>query len=383
MGCNQSKSKPYGGSLSVMWAQSPEIPIILILCGKYLELPPACIENGLFRTPASRYIDSKPTESGEAEALQQNPSYDPRVLSIRQYRSLANVQRTAAIPWSLIHDPLVVAGLYKLFFRQMSPPLLTYILYDKWINTQLQLNQLAYVVSMRSLVAALPEAHQKVLIHTLDLFEILLRPKNAIKNGLTIEHLAHEFGPLFLRPLKSGEGARSRYRDRGAQIDTSNAVKCLSSMMTMRNHIFNRTNEDEFVRLSRDNDTLRAKQIAHDQVMDAMRVERDKHRDHKHAVIIQTHQKANVRRWLQIWKTNVDNIHGVKTVHQKLTAVQHDLSKAHDNARKQNQVIERMRNELAAATRRNEMLEIVSGGSASEQRSVSVSNMGTPGRRGL
>ena len=59
-------------------------------------------------------------------------------------------------------DPLVVAGLYKLFFRQLSPPLLTYSLYDKWIHAQQQENQLAYVVTMRSLFAALPESHQIV-----------------------------------------------------------------------------------------------------------------------------------------------------------------------------------------------------------------------------
>jgi hypothetical protein len=236
-----------------MWVQSPEIPTMIILCGKFLELPPASIKQGLFRTPASRFILRGSYEPGELSTLKQNPSYEPRVQDIRRFRSLANVNRTATIPWSDIHDPLVVAGLYKLFFRQLSPPLLTYSLYDKWIAAQNQQNQLAYVVSMRSLLAALPEAHQAVLVHALDLFNILLQPKNAQKNGLSIEHLAHEFGPLFLRPLRSGEGARSRYRDRGAQVDTSSAVKCLRSMMTMRTHIFDRTNEDELVRLSRDN----------------------------------------------------------------------------------------------------------------------------------
>jgi hypothetical protein len=253
MGCNVSRSKPFGGDLTVQWAQTPEIPNILILCGKFLELPPATVERGLFRTPASRYVDAKPTELGELSNLRLNPSYEPRVRDIKRYRSLTNINRLAAVPWSTINDPLVVAGLCKLFFRQLSPPLLTYSLYDKWIKAQQQQNQLAYVITMRSLFAALPEAHQAVLLHALSLFDVLLKSKNSNKNGLTIEHLSHEFGPLFLRPLRAGEGARSRYRDHGAEVDTSSAVKCLRSMLTMRTHIFDRTNEDEFVRMSREN----------------------------------------------------------------------------------------------------------------------------------
>ena len=252
MGCKHSRSKPFGGDLQILWAKQPEIPTILTLCASFLQQPPAAIENGLFRIPASRYVDIKPSETGELQTLRQNPSYDPRVLSIKRYRSLTNVGRASSIPWSSIVDPLVVAGLYKLFFRQLNPPLLTYSLYDKWIAAQGQVNELAYVVNMRSLYAALPKVHQLVLVHALDLFQVLLLPHHKKQNNLTIEHLAHEFGPLFLRPLRSGEGANARYRDRGAQVDESSAVKCLQNLLIMREHIFERTNEEEFVRLSRD-----------------------------------------------------------------------------------------------------------------------------------
>ena len=247
MGCTTSRAKPFGGDLNIMWALNPEIPQILILCGKFLELPPASIQRGLFCS-GGRLGDTKPSEPGVLEALRQDPSYDPRVLAIKRFRSLTNIHRTQSIPWATIVDPLVVAGLYKLFFRQLTPPLLTFHLHDKWIAAQQHDNELAYVVSMRALFLALPEAHQVVLVHALDLFDILIRPKNQKKNGLSIEHVAMEFGPLFLRPLRSGEGAR------GAQPDTIGAVKCLKSMLTMRTHIFERTNETEFVKLSRDND---------------------------------------------------------------------------------------------------------------------------------
>jgi hypothetical protein len=247
MGCKQSRSIPYGGDLQVMWTQNPEIPGIVVLCGDFLKTIPSCIEKGLFRTPASRYVDTRPSDKGELEALRQNPSYNPRVLNIKRFRALANIHSEQDIPWNSIRDPHVVAGMYKLFFRQLNPPLLTFMLYDKWVSAQKQDNELAYVVSMRSLFGALPTAHQRVLLHALDLFDVLLQPNNRKKNGLTIERIAHEFGPLFLRPQRSGEGASGKLSDM-----TSSAVKCLHSMLTMKHHIFQRTNEEEFVRLSRE-----------------------------------------------------------------------------------------------------------------------------------
>ena len=74
MGCKQSRSKPFGGDLQILWAKQPEIPTILSLCAEFLQRPPAAIENGLFRIPASRYVDSKPSEIGELQTLRQNPS---------------------------------------------------------------------------------------------------------------------------------------------------------------------------------------------------------------------------------------------------------------------------------------------------------------------
>ena len=127
--------------------------------------------------------------------------------------------------------------------------------------------------------------------------------------------------------------------------------------------------------------SLRAKQIAHDTVMDSMRAERDQHRDHKYHVIYKTAERSNVRRWLRQWKSNVDDIHGVRTVHQKLSATQEALREAQENARSQHQVIERLRGEIDIVQMRNEMLEIVNGGVPPQ--SVRVGMMGTPGRSGV
>ncbi len=271
--CSSSpRSRPFGGDLRVLWAATPEVPNVLALCSTFLSRAPAAADHGLFRTPASRYVDARPAEPGVLETLKANPGYVARVKTIRLFRSFANGSRPGSIPWAAITDPLVVAGLFKLFFRQLDPPLLTYALHDKWCAAQHQPNELAFVVTMRSLFAALPRPNQRVLLHVLDLFRTLLAPRFARKNGLTVDNLAHEFGPLFLRPLRHGEGARARYRDRGAETDSSDSVRCLASMLRMREHIFKRRNEDEFVRLTQENARLRERQAAHDTVMQKMKV---------------------------------------------------------------------------------------------------------------
>ena len=111
--------------------------------------------------------------------------------------------------------------------------------------------------------------------------------------------------------------------------------------------------------------------------MNGMIAERDAHRHHKHLIIFQLSTNAKIRRILRHWKSNVDSIHGRRNVHDKLSAVQHALQTAQENARIQQQTVERLRVELVAATRQNEMLQIVAGSSLS---SVSPTMMGTPGR---
>ena len=101
------------------------------------------------------------------------------------------------------------------------------------------------------------------------------------------------------------------------------------------------------------------------------------HRNHKHLIILKLSTNAKIRRALRHWKSNVDSLHGRRNVHDKLGAAQHALKTAQENARLQQQTVERLRVELVAATRRNEMLQIVAGGSLS---SVSPTMMGTPGR---
>jgi hypothetical protein len=108
--------------------------------------------------------------------------------------------------------------------------------------------------------------------------------------------------------------------------------------------------------------SLRAKQIAHDQVMGEVKRQRDAHRDHKHAVICQQTQKNMLRRVVQQWKDNVNAIRGVTSVHSQHQAAQEQLLRMQERGRTQHQTIQKLRIELEASTKRNEMLEIIGGG---------------------
>jgi hypothetical protein len=384
MGCLvSSAAKPFGGDLSVLYALAPELPRVLELCGAYLERAPAAHDGGLFRTPSSRYVDFPPHDRGVLEALRANPAYAARVAAIRRYRKASNAKMrgtASAIPWAAISDPLVVAGLYKLFFRQLEPPLLTYALFDKWAQAQHQDNELAYVVTMRSLFGALPRANQQVLLHALHLFRTLLKPRNARKNGLTRKILAHEFGPLFLRPLRVGQGARARYRDRDAMTTDAVAVTLLERMLTKYDHLFTRRNEDEFVRLARENERLRAKQAEHDVVVARVRAERHAHQSHKHYVIASVARKSRMRRALHGWRSNVRAIRGDRTVFDQLRATREALDTALERNKQASRKIEGLRLELEQSRRRAEMLDVALGGdgmgglgAALHNHSVSVS----------
>ena len=254
------------GDLSVLWALTPEVPRILELCGTYLERAPAAHVRACSRLPLDRRF--RAARAGVLEACGPTRRTRPGS-SIRRYRRLCNakVRGPSAIPWRSIDDPLVVSGLYSSFATR-APAAHLHAL-DKWVKAQHQDNELAYVVTMRSLFAALPCANQAVLLHALRLFRTLLKPENASKNGLTRKTLAHEFGPLFLRPLRVGQGAKARYRDRDAMTTDAVAVSLLGRMLRMYEHIFMRRNEDEFVRLARENERLRAKQAEHDVVVGA------------------------------------------------------------------------------------------------------------------
>jgi RhoGAP domain/PH domain len=109
-----------------------------------------------------------------------------------EYDTGASVDATA------IADPHAVAGLLKLWLRQLPEPVLTYELYDAMLGV-LQLAERAEKIKCFSeLVSRLPGANKALVYYLLAfIHDVSLR---AEKNLMTCANLATVFGPNILRP---------------------------------------------------------------------------------------------------------------------------------------------------------------------------------------
>lgn len=101
---------------------------------------------------------------------------------------------------SFIKDEHAIAGLLKVFVREMSQPLLTHELYEDWLKIQVGRpevpEQLAYV---RTQLAALPASNRELLKY-LTLFLNRVASHQSV-NLMTPNNLAIVFAPNMLRPL--------------------------------------------------------------------------------------------------------------------------------------------------------------------------------------
>jgi len=92
-----------------------------------------------------------------------------------------------------------VCGVLKSFFRELSEPLLSFNLYDKFIvavDISVPEIQVGYI---RSLIAHLPTSYQNLLDY---LAQFLLRIANRqVENRMNIQNLSIVFGPNLLRAL--------------------------------------------------------------------------------------------------------------------------------------------------------------------------------------
>ena len=70
--------------------------------------------------------------------MSQNPAYKQRVLQIKTIRSLYDKGKGHTVDLYAIEDMHVVAGLLKLYFRELDPPLLTYDLYESFVGSQVR-----------------------------------------------------------------------------------------------------------------------------------------------------------------------------------------------------------------------------------------------------
>eukprot|EP00128_Syssomonas_multiformis_P016083 Colp12_sorted_trinity150504_noHs@13398 len=108
-------------------------------------------------------------------------------------------------------DPHVVAGLLKLYLRELPEPLLTYPLYDAFVAAQRIEEQSSRLRCVRAVLHGLPAVNYAVLKRLMG-FLAALAEKSAV-NKMAFENLATCFGPNLLR--KQGENAAQMVQSTG------------------------------------------------------------------------------------------------------------------------------------------------------------------------
>jgi len=161
----------FGVSLLNLFMRTGGIPNVLTKAIEYLERR-GLVSEGIFRVPRSMTM----------------------VESLKDEIDLGR-----EIDFTGVSDPNVVAGVLKLFLRELPEPLLTFGLYDEFIAAADDFNRL------KTLVSALPVVNQ-VVIEMLVFFLANVMDHQS-KNKMDINAIVIVFGPNFLRQRQEGEEA--------------------------------------------------------------------------------------------------------------------------------------------------------------------------------
>ncbi|XP_035207845.1 rho GTPase-activating protein 44-like [Stegodyphus dumicola] len=95
-------------------------------------------------------------------------------------------------------DPHNVAGVLKLYLRSLPEPLLTFELYDQWMNAAVEADHDTRLRALWSVVNSLPEAHLKNLRYLIKFLAKLC--KNSDVNKMSVQNISIVIGPNLLWP---------------------------------------------------------------------------------------------------------------------------------------------------------------------------------------
>ncbi|GAM17879.1 hypothetical protein SAMD00019534_010540 [Acytostelium subglobosum LB1] len=122
-------------------------------------------------------------------------------LEIKMYKQHMNAGQPLKYEPNNIHS---LAGVFKLFFRELPEPILTFDKYDAFLALAAQNTTLKQI---STLVKALPRQNQKLLQLLLPFFHNIGRVENSKYNMMNFSNLAIVFGPAMLRPMhETNEG---------------------------------------------------------------------------------------------------------------------------------------------------------------------------------
>lgn len=204
----------FGKSLGELWNKSPSIPLPVSLCLDFLEAPEVlAAPQRLFCNAMFEYHDEEPAgghslpESVADQLRKQQHGSDKgaieeaqlareaRKKEIRVMRKKLDAGQGASINLAGC-DPRIVLGLLIRFFREMKPALLTYDLYEKIMQTQLEPLPQARVESLRAALGMLPPPNETVLFRLVCYLNQLV---NHPSEPVAVRLLAEVFSPVILR----------------------------------------------------------------------------------------------------------------------------------------------------------------------------------------
>jgi hypothetical protein len=164
--------KVFGGTID---RNSEEIPVIMTKCVEYLDATGLEFE-GIFRKSGS-------------------------LAQVNEFK--ARFDKGEDVDLSGILDPHIVAGLLKMYVRELADPLLTFELYDVFLATIAIKDPSIKIPKLRQVLSFLPRANLMV-VRYLVAFLAKVSAKSSV-NMMTPSNLAIVFAPNLLRPPLSGE----------------------------------------------------------------------------------------------------------------------------------------------------------------------------------
>jgi hypothetical protein len=174
---------------------------------------------------------------------------------VEQYR--AALDGGQEIEFDTVTDPHVVTGLLKMWFRELPEPILTWDLYEPFVQALAEKNEFNRLTYVRTLLLQLPPTNRYVLQH---LFKFLRQvATNSNVNKMASKNLSIVFGPNMLRKRKGNEASAEVTMH---MLNESNEYEVLTILIDHYDAVFEEIERDRLDRLEVLRDDLQREEAA-------------------------------------------------------------------------------------------------------------------------
>lgn len=147
-------------------------------------------------------------------------------------RTSPSLSQNRQIQHQLVFDVHTIAGLLKLYLRELPEPLLTYELYDEWIRVAVRiLRKEPIEISIKHVISQLPEANYDNLRHLIRFLHTLTCHRE--QNKMTATNLAITMAPslIWSKPIELLQNKDKNVNDDNHD-DQFNDMQALNAQMS-------------------------------------------------------------------------------------------------------------------------------------------------------